>query len=257
MRTLLPSNRVKIILVSMLALLAAASFVYNQFLINKIMEQERRSIQLWAKAFEFNNLPVHQQVSADLNWVANELRNYPNVPDSLSRIIESSESAKSTIDFVTRELIIPDLFNIPVIVVDDSDFVTTYRYLDEDDDPYELVEEFAALNDPIPIVFGEEPRVQQQFVYYGESPTIQYLRYFPYVQFGILALLFGVGYTTYKSITRSEQSNLWVGMTKEAAHQMGTPLSSMYGWLELLKDEHQNNEETLSIVYEIENDVSR
>lgn len=257
MRTLLPSNRVKIILVSMLMLLAAASFVYNQFLINKIMEQERRSIQLWAKAFEFNNLPVHQQVSADLNWVANELRNYSNVPDSLSRIIESSESAKSTIDFVTRELIIPDLFNIPVIVVDDSDFVTTYRYLDEDDDPYELVEEFAALNDPIPIVFGEEPRVQQQFVYYGESPTIQYLRYFPYVQFGILALLFGVGYTTYKSITRSEQSNLWVGMTKEAAHQLGTPLSSMYGWLELLKDRHQNNEETLSIVYEIENDVSR
>jgi hypothetical protein len=257
MRSLLPSNRVKIILVSMLMLLAAASFVYNQFLINKIMEQERRSIQLWAKAFEFNNLPVHQQVSADLNWIANELRNYPNVPDSLSRIIESSESAKSTIDFVTRELIIPDLFNIPVIVVDDSDFVTTYRYLDEDDDPYELVEEFAALNDPIPIVFGEEPRVQQQFVYYGESPTIQYLRYFPYVQFGILALLFGVGYTTYKSITRSEQSNLWVGMTKEAAHQLGTPLSSMYGWLELLKDKHQDNEETLTIVYEIENDVSR
>jgi signal transduction histidine kinase len=258
MQRLLPSNRIKIILVTLLVLLASASFVYNQFLLNRIMEQERASIELWVKAFEFNYLPIHQQKSRDLNLVAQQLNRYDMVPDSLSRMIIEVESAESTMDFIFREIIQPDLFDIPVIVVDESDFIVTYRNLEEDNiDRATFVEKYSAINNPIPITFGEEPRIQQQFVYYGESPTIQYLRYFPYVQFGILALLIGVGYTTYRSITKSEQSNLWVGMAKEAAHQLGTPLSSMYGWLQLLKDKNQDDDEALSIVYEVENDVTR
>jgi anti-sigma regulatory factor (Ser/Thr protein kinase) len=259
MNTLLPSNRIKIILVSLLILLAGASFVYNQVLINKIMEQERASVELWAKAFEHNYDPIHMEISTKLNTVANLLDTYPEVPDSLSRLIQEAEAAKFTIDFVTNEIIRPDhLFNIPVIVVDESGFVLHYRFIEEDNaDPDELISRFSSLHDPIMITFGDMERAQNQYVYYGESPMIQYLRYFPYVQFGILALLLGVGYTTYRSITRSEQSNLWVGMTKEAAHQLGTPLSSIYGWLQLLKDKNHDNDETLSIAYEIENDVSR
>ncbi len=133
-----------------------------------------------------------------------------------------------------------------------------YRFIqDENADLDELKERFSALHDPITITFGDEERTFHQYIYYGESPTIRYLRFFPYVQFGILALLLGVGYTTYRSITRSEQSNLWVGMTKEAAHQLGTPLSSIYGWLQLLKDKNQDDDETLSIALEIEDDVTR
>lgn len=259
MNTLLPSSRIKIILVSLLILLAGASFVYNQILINKIMEQERKSVELWAKAFEFNYDPVHLEVSTTLNRVADMLNMYPNVPDSLARMIRSAESARFTEDFVTQEIITPqDLFNIPVIVMDESGFITSYRYIEDEDANLEaLAESFAEYHEPITITFGEENQMQNQYVYYGESPTVQYLRFFPYVQFGILAMLLGIGYITYKSITRSEQSNLWVGMTKEAAHQLGTPLSSIYGWLQLLKDKNQNDEESLSIAYEIENDVSR
>ncbi len=259
MNTLLPSSRIKIILVVLLVLLAGASFVYNQVLINKIMEQERSNVELWAKAFEHNNDPIHQQISSNLNMVANVLQTYSEVPDSLSRVILESEAAYTTNDFVFDELIRPEeLFNIPVIVVDESDFITAYRFIEEDQlNGGNLIKKFSALHDPITITFGDRDRTRQQYVYYGESPTIQYLRYFPYVQFGILALLLGVGYTTYKSITRSEKSNLWVGMTKEAAHQLGTPLSSMYGWLQLLKDKNKDDGDTLSIIYEIENDVSR
>lgn len=259
MNTLLPSSRIKIILVSLLILLAGASFVYNQILINKIMEQERKSVELWAKAFEFNYDPVHLEVSTTLNRVADMLSMYPNVPDSLSRMIRSAESAKFTEDFVTQEIITPpDLFNIPVIVMNESGFVVVYRFIeDEDSDLEAMAEQFAENHDPIKITFGDNQQMQNQYVYYGESPTVQYLRFFPYVQFGILAMLLGVGYITYKSITRSEQSNLWVGMTKEAAHQLGTPLSSIYGWLQLLKDKNQDDEESLSIAYEIENDVTR
>lgn len=260
MQRLLPSSRIKIILVALLILLAGASFIYNQFLLNRIMAQERVSIELWARAFEFNYLPVHQNVSRDLNEIAVTLRQYPNVPDSLSRKIISAESSISTTDFIFSQIIEPGLFDIPVLVVDQSGFVTIIRNLDEE---YEnltkeyFVEKYAAVDEPIPIQFGEEPQIQTQYIYYGESPTLQLLRYFPYVQFGILALLIGVGYTTYRSITRSEQSNLWVGMAKEAAHQLGTPLSSMYGWLELLKEKYQKDDDALSIVYEVENDVTR
>lgn len=259
MRTLLPSSRVKIILIALLVLLAGASLVYNQILIDKIMEQERANVELWAKAFEHNFNAADQEVSDKLNTVARRLRSYPEVPDSLSRMILEAEAAKITNDFVINELILPeDLFGIPVIVVDESDFVTAYRFLEDEELSAEnLVEQYAALHEPITISFGTEQQMHHQYVYYGESPTIRYLRYFPFVQFSILAVLLGIGYTTYRSITRSEQSNLWVGMAKEAAHQLGTPLSSLYGWIQLLKDKYGDDEEALTITYEVEKDVSR
>ena len=260
MQRLLPSSQIKIILVALLVLLAGASFVYNQFLLNRIMAQERSSIELWARAFEFNYLPIHQDASRDLSEVANALRDYPNVPDSLSRIILGAESSMSTTDFIFSQIIEPNRFDIPVLVVNESGFTVLYRNIEDEDgaiDQNTFIEKYAASSEPIPIQFGIGPQIQRQYIYYGESPTLQLLRYFPYVQFGILALLIGVGYTTYKSITRSEQSNLWVGMAKEAAHQLGTPLSSMYGWLELLKDKYHNDEDSLSIVYEVENDVTK
>lgn len=257
MHSLLPSNQIKVVLVALLMLLAVASFFYNQFLIDKFMEKERADVELWARAIEFNNRSIHQEISSNLNYVANELRNFEEVPDSLSRMIQEAEASKTTIDFVTQQLVLPDRFNIPTVVVDETDFIVHHRFIDEEDLTNDLVDEFSALHEPVVISFGVGDRVQNQYIYYGESPTIRYLRFFPYVQFGILALLIGVGYTTYRSITRSEQSNLWVGMTKEAAHQLGTPLSSMYGWLQLLKDKFQDDEDSLSIVYEIQNDVSR
>ncbi len=258
MRKLLPLNRLKIILVVLLIVLAGVSFFYNQFLLNKIMEQERASIELWVKAFEFYNLPSHQRASRNLNRVADELHNYEEVPDSLSRMILEAEANESTAGFLFSEIIRPDLFNIPVIVVDEPNFIVFYRNLDDPDiSVAEFIDKYSVNTPPIPIAFGEEPRIRRHYAYYGESPTIQYLRYFPYIQFGILALLMGMGFTTYRSITRSEQSNLWVGMAKEAAHQLGTPLSSMYGWLQLLKDRHQEDEQTLSIAFEVEKDVSR
>lgn len=259
MNRFFPSNRIKFLLVILLVILAIASFVYNQVLLNKIMEQERASVELWAKAFEHNVDPVHYEISNKLNQVVNVLQNYPEVPDSLTRLLLEAEASKANIDFVNREIIQPEhLFDIPVIVVDDAGFINHYRFIEgENVDLHELIRRFGALHEPITIRLSDGDRTLELFAYYGESAMIQYLRFFPYVQFGILALLLGVGYTTYRIITRSEQSNLWVGMTKEAAHQLGTPLSSIYGWIQLLKDNSRQDEETLSIVYEIENDVSR
>ncbi|MEX0770745.1 MAG: HAMP domain-containing sensor histidine kinase [Balneolaceae bacterium] len=257
MQLFLSANRIKIILVVLLFVLGIGSYIFNQYLIGKIQEQERASVQLWAKAMEYNSQPLHDQVSTDLNNSIEILSNIPQVPDSVLSMIEGAEAAKSSVDFVREELILKQPLRIPQIVVDEEGNILHENHVDESEVGPEMIDYFASIHDPIPITIGFDQIQQTQYVYYGESQAVQYLRFFPYIQFGLLALLLGIGYMTYRSITRSEQSNLWVGMTREAAHQLGTPISSLYGWIELLKQKEGNNKESGAIIHEIENDISR
>ncbi|MGF1669272.1 MAG: PAS domain-containing sensor histidine kinase [Balneolaceae bacterium] len=248
---------IKLLLAALLIVLGVASFMYNQFLIQKIMEHERENVELWAKALEFNSRPIHQIKSMNLNSAIRQLKEIPQVSDSLIKMIEEAEAAVSSEEFVWDELVIPERFNIPSILVNDDNEIAGSRNIDEKDLSIEKAMEFSKLHEPIEISYETESGNLRQLIYYGESPTVQYLKYFPYIQIGLLVMLLGIGYTTYRSITRSEQSNLWVGMAKEAAHQLGTPLSSMYGWIQLLKEKHKDDDSTSDIVYEIEKDITR
>ncbi|MEO9884558.1 MAG: HAMP domain-containing sensor histidine kinase [Balneola sp.] len=262
MKLFVPSNRIKIILVLLLVFLGAGSVVYNQYLVSKILDQERSSVELWAKGIEFNSLPVNEQASTKLLDVANLLKQYPSVPDSLINLIYDAENVKSSFDFVTEEIVLnTSRFKIPSIVVLDGEIIfwknVDSTSLSNEKKRERLIREYRSLNPPVTITIGDEKKQIEQTVYYGESPTVQLLRYFPFIQILLLALLLGIGYTSYKSITRSEQSNLWVGMAKEAAHQLGTPISSLYGWLQLMKDEYRYDETATNITNEIEKDVQR
>lgn len=256
MQNLLPLNWIKIALITLLILLAAASFFYNRMLVEEILEHERASVELWAKSLEFNLDPIHDRLTNNLIQSIQILQDIEQVPDSVIRMIEEVESTQPTLQFVSDELVVDTRYSIPTIVTDESGAVVAQRFIDEEVNP-KVVERFAQINDPIVISSGEGDQSMLNFVYFGESQTVQYLRYFPFFQFGFLALLIGIGYLTYRSINRSEKSNLWVGMAKEAAHQLGTPLSSMYGWVQLLKENNKEDDETLTIVYEIEKDIGR
>jgi len=94
-----------------------------------------------------------------------------------------------------------------------------------------------------------------QLVHYGESPLAVLIRRFPVVQLAVVALFVLVGYLGFSYVRRSEQSSLWVGMAKEAAHQLGTPLSSMIGWIELLRLGDAADPQT--VADELEQDVER
>ncbi len=262
MNLFIPSNRIKLVLVFLILFLGVGSLIYNNYLVSKILEQERASVELWTRAIEFNSQPVDEQPSTMLLNAISLLRGIEEVPDSVVALIEAAEAKKSATNFVTEEIILEDRFKIPTIVIDSSDIILHQRNIDSltlasQKARQNLVREFKSLNDPIDFIIGDRNRQIKQFVYYGESPTVQMLRYFPYVQILLLSLLLGVGYTSYRSITRSEQSNLWVGMAKEAAHQLGTPISSLYGWLHLLKDEYKDDKEALNIANEIEKDIQR
>jgi signal transduction histidine kinase len=127
-------------------------------------------------------------------------------------------------------------------------------------------QELALINEPIPIVvnFPETDLFPAtrfvQKLYYGESDLVARLRWFPYIQLLFVGLFVLVGYFGFSYIRRSEQSSLWVGMAKEAAHQLGTPISSLMGWVEMLRlnrKEGASNESDEEAFLEIEKDIDR
>ena len=278
------SGWIKILLVVFLVLLGVGSLIYNNYLVGKILDQERRSVELWAKAIEFNADPDHQKATMMLLDVAGILSGNEAVDDSVLSMLYDIESLKNSRDFVTDELIIDEErnFRSPAVLVDSNDvplqtlvlqtpadsaspqydfeysFINVdEKYINTEEKRSRLVQELKQTNPPIRIVIEDENIRLVQFVYYGESPTVRLLRFVPYIQILILSMLLGIGYTTYKSITRFEQSNLWVGLAKEAAHQLGTPISSLYGWIHLFRDEYSSDKEAEKLISEIENDVQR
>jgi signal transduction histidine kinase len=176
-----------------------------------------------------------------------------------------------------------DLFSgIPAIVVDSSSgapgiwrnvgIPESLSELSEDrrtstvEELLRAADAMAAVNAPIPIVvnFPETDLFPAtrfvQMLYYGESELVARLRWFPYIQLLFVALFVLVGYFGFSYIRRSEQSGLWVGMAKEAAHQLGTPISSLMGWVEMLRLNRQEGlgeEHDLDAFSEIEKDINR
>lgn len=256
MKIHLTSNRINVVLIVLLLLLGIGSFAYNQYLVNRILTQERSGVELWAKAIEYTSNPIQEEISRSLLEASNYLRERNAAPDSIIQLIEEAESDRTSQTFVTQEIVLSEeRFQVPRIIVDESGEVIFENHVEAPVNQ-ELIDRYESMHDPIPIQLGDEQYTQTQYVYYGESPTVRYLRYFPYIQLSLLALLLGIGFVSYRAIAKSEQSNLWVGMTKEAAHQLGTPLSSLYGWVELLREEKEDDF-TQRICNELDNDISR
>jgi signal transduction histidine kinase len=166
------------------------------------------------------------------------------------------------LDFVFGEIIEPQRFSVPAILTDSAmTFVSSARNVRVDSSQgiealqEALLERAAEMNEnhePIRIEFAPG---QTQLVHYGESDLAQLIRAFPAVQLAVVGLFVLVGYFGFSYVRRSEQSMLWVGMAKEAAHQLGTPLSSMIGWIELLRLEGAAPPE--AVADELEEDVVR
>ncbi|MEZ4721970.1 MAG: HAMP domain-containing sensor histidine kinase [Flavobacteriales bacterium] len=111
------------------------------------------------------------------------------------------------------------------------------------------LESMAAQHEPISV----EINGKEALVYYEDSFLLTQLKYYPLAQLGVIGLFVMIAYLLFSTARKAEQNQVWVGMSKETAHQLGTPLSSMIGWIELLKDK----EETQQIGTELEKDVSR
>ncbi len=257
------SFRIKVFIISFLVLLAIGSFIYTQYLIIQIQDNERESTELWAKASAYISVEQYQQSQELLDRTLTEIDTHPLIgPDFKRRWMEvinrvQSELSNAGLDFVANEVIINNLFEIPSVVVNEAGQIVHHRNIREANIDDNLIQKFRQVNDPITFTVGGGDNREEQWLYYGNSALVSTLQFFPYIQFGLLALFLGLGYASLSSIKRNEQSKLWVGMARESAHQLGTPISSLMGWVALLKDTAGDNEQMLSVIHELENDVER
>lgn len=143
----------------------------------------------------------------------------------------------------------------PMIAVNKDGSIGTYNNVDEtkiQDPKYaqNLIEKFKSDNTPIEVMFEGEVF---STIYYGNSPLLNKLKYYPLALLLIIFLFGAVAYFFYRSTKIADQNKLWTGMAKETAHQIGTPLSSLVGWTEILRSENVNP----SYIVEIEKDINR
>jgi len=185
----------------------------------RLKEDERAKMNIWAQAQEeLSNAPE----DADLSLILEILNNNTTIP-----IIHTDENGE--VAYTT---------NLDPAILDDTHKITAH------------LEDLKEENEPIIIDLGEG---QVQYLYYGNSPALNKLKYYP-IGLTLIGFLFiGVVYFFYTTTKSSEQNKLWAGMAKETAHQIGTPLSSLIGWTEILKTENINP----SYVEEMEKDIDR
>lgn len=171
------------------------------------------------------------------------------------KIMADNES--SGMDLTFASTFVSQNTTIPFISVDEQGAINQYNNLDtakvSKDSTYlkRKLEEFKSSGPPIEVELGYG--LGKHYVYYGESYLLTQLRYFPYVQLAIIMLFLVVVLIALSSAHRSIQNQVWVGLSKETAHQLGTPLSSIEGWLELLKEENSSHD----AVVEMQKDLDR
>lgn len=267
-------------------LIALASLAYTNHLANRLRLREVDAARLWAKAIEYQfqtqQLP-HNPYQARFLELESLLRR-PGVrtylaethnidAQALEGFLRAQAWARTMppageIDFVTSEIVIPNRFGVPAILVDSaSRGIDSFRNIGLDSlrsgrdslRVRQLAQGMGEDGQVIPIRYtldlGGTPYVIAKDVYFGESDLVRHLRFFPYVQLFFVALFIFVGYMGFSYVRRHEQSNLWVGMAKEAAHQLGTPITSMMGWTTLLREE--KTPMAVRVAEELDKDVMR
>lgn len=207
------------------------TMAYANYLTDRLAQEERMKAELWVLAQEKINDPAY----TDPAFLRNIIRKGCPEPD------------------VTLHLAILQSNNtIPVVVQNDRggiDFHVNFRDTSE-----------MALKSAIREMEaeGQKPIAGYGYsIYYKESKLLQQLRFFPIVQLILIGAFIAIGYTSFNSARRAEQNRVWVGMAKETAHQLGTPISAIVAWIEHLKAIREEDEETQEILGELRNDVSR
>ena len=169
-----------------------------------------------------------------------------------------NEDSDTNLNFVFDEIIKKVQF--PIIYSDPESKPIYSRNLSERLTSEELQKSLASMdqqNDPIPIVYMDRDSNESiilGYLHYGDSDLIRKLQWLPYLEIGVVALFIFIGFIAFNSIRNSEKRNIWVGMARETAHQLGTPVSALMGWVDRLRT-HPG--ESTNVVREMESDLKR
>ena len=224
--------RLKWIVLAVSFLISVSSIYYTNVLVDQLKERERQQVQLFARAIEYT-----------LN-----------------------ESLNSNILFVSEEIINKNN-SVPTILVDEHDNVMEYKniYIDSsrtdkaiEEQLSKELESMADTYDPI-IITLKDPNTNEVFgtqkVYYRNSFLLTQLVAYPYVQLTVIAIFGFISYLAFNYSKAAEQNRVWVGLAKETAHQLGTPLSSLMAWIEVIREDPYMRKK--GVADEIEKDIQK
>ena len=169
--------------------------------------------------------------------------------------IMASPDVSPNVDLSLVLKVMQDNETVPTIIADQNDSIVFHKNLNLSASRAQVqlkryLNEMKEKNPPIEIVLGEK---EKQYAYYSDSNILKKLVYFPVIQLFIIALFLFVAYLAFNASRKSEENQVWVGLSKETAHQLGTPISSLMAWVELLKMQPLDQ----SLVLEIEKDTDR
>ena len=217
-------RRIKIILVMAAILIAVASLVVSHALTKDLENQERTRMEVWAEAMRTLN---NADENTDLNLVL--------------KVLNENNT-------------------IPVVVMDKNGQVSEFRniklkaetYADSLQAAATLGRSFLASGNVIRITLDRK-RHEYIDVCYGESVMLQRLAWYPFIQLGVVLIFVVVAIFALLSSKRAEQNKVWVGLSKETGQQLGTPISSLMAWVEMLKEQYPDDE----LIPELDKDVQR
>ncbi|UZR95997.1 sensor histidine kinase [Chondrinema litorale] len=218
-------EKLKWIIVAIALLIGLFSLFYTNSLVQHLADREKKQINLFASALEF--------------------------------VVTSASDEE--LNFVFTEIIHTEL-SVPCIVTDDKGEPIHWRNIDvspnlsaEEENKLLLkhIEKMKEVYEPIEMDLGPDFK---QYIYYDNSEAIVQLRYFSYMQITGIAILSVLAYFVFSSTRRAEQNRVWVGLAKETAHQLGTPISSLMAWIEFFKADENFDQ---SIIPELTKDLQR
>ncbi len=203
----LNSNILSIGITLLLAIVVVVSSLVTSHIVEKFEQEEHKKIELWAEA-------TRQFILADED-------------DNIDLLLEVMEGNTT----------------IPVYMVDTNYNLLLSRNVPEPKRNVERfyikkINELRATQEPIEVRISDSV---MQYIYYEQSSTLQWLSYFPYIQLVVMLALAGLAAIALLMVQRSEKNSVWVGLSKETAHQLGTPISSLNAWNELLKATYPND----------------
>ncbi len=261
------SANLKLVLVLLALAIVASTLWFTQGLVNELKEAEQRTVQFYASTLQTllnttQEPSESSEVTSDLAFTAVEIIYFPMiVTDTAGNPINNpiTDSAGITrIEWYTKNVKIDTSLSLEqqeeILREDVKRMRNVYEPL-QINSVTESIQEVSSGDSTVIVSVYDTLHVMD--VYFDDSDAIKQLQLLPWVELILISMFVLIGYISFSHIKRSEQSNIWVGMAKETAHQLGTPLSSLMGWIELLRLEPDNVDQVLEAADEMDRDVDR
>lgn len=218
-------RQVKILLVAAAILIAVASLIVSHFLTRDLSKEERARMEVWAQAMKSLS---QADENTDLSLVLRVLNDNNTIP----------------VVVTDRDGVVTDFRNVRV---SGKDYADSLRYLTH------MAERLQASGRCIRISLSEQVKSDYMNVCYDDSLMLKRLAWYPFIQLGVVMIFVVVAIFALLTSKRAEQNKVWVGLSKETAHQLGTPISSLMAWQEILKESYPED----PLVAEMGKDVER